>query len=118
MKTLPLSLAKRKFSKLIERVHTHDEEVVITKNGRAVAVLVSPGEFESWKETVAIRNDPALMREIRSGLAALKTQKAKLYTLEELIHRGCEIGRHRAPRVRHRRLPRSRGGAGRTAQLI
>ena len=85
MKTLPLSEAKSKLSNLVKRVHSHDEEVVITKNGRAAAVLVSPAEFESWKETVAIRGDPALMREIRSGLAALKARKAKLYTLEELF---------------------------------
>ena len=85
MKTLPLSEAKAKLSGLVERVNAHDEEVTITKNGRAAAILVSPGEFESWKETVAIRGDAALMREIRSGLKALKTRKAKLYTLDELI---------------------------------
>jgi prevent-host-death family protein len=85
MKTLPLSKAKAKLSGLVERVSAHDEEVTITKNGRAVAVLVSPGRFESWKETIAIRGDPAFMREIKSGLAALKARKAKLYTLEELL---------------------------------
>ena len=85
MKTLPLSVAKRKLGNLVERMRSNEEEVVITKHGRAVAVLVSPAEFESWKETVAIRGDRALMREIRSGLAALKAQKAKLYTLKELL---------------------------------
>ena len=85
MRTLPLTEAKRKLSRLVERVQSRDEEVVITKNGRAAAVLVSPRAFESWKETVAIRGDPAVMREIRSGLAALKARKAKLYTLEDLF---------------------------------
>jgi len=85
MKTLPLSEAKSKLSNLVERVNANDEEVVITRNGRAAAVLVSPGEFESWKETVAVRGDAALMREIKSGLAALKARKAKLYTLEDLL---------------------------------
>ena len=85
MKTLPLSEAKRTLNNLVKRVHSHDEEIVITKNGRAAAVLVSPEKFESWNETVAIRSDPALMREIRSGLAALKARKAKLYTLEDLF---------------------------------
>ena len=85
MRTLPLTEAKRKLSRLVERVQSRDEEVVITKNGRAAAVLVSPREFESWKKTVAIRGDPAVMREIRSGLAALKARKAKLYTLEDLF---------------------------------
>ncbi|MEA1868237.1 MAG: type II toxin-antitoxin system Phd/YefM family antitoxin, partial [Thermodesulfobacteriota bacterium] len=34
MKTLPVSEAKMKLSKLIDIVGTTDEEVVITKNGR------------------------------------------------------------------------------------
>ena len=85
MKTLPLSEAKAKLGDLVERVSTRGEKVMITKNGRAVAILVSPGEFSSWKETTAIRGDPALMREIKSGLATLKARKAKLYTLDDLL---------------------------------
>ena len=85
MKTLSLSEAKMKLSKLIETVSTTDEEIVITKNGRRAAVLVSPGEFDSWKETIAVRSDVALMKEIRKGLAALKKRRANLYTLEELF---------------------------------
>ena len=85
MKTLPLSEAKAKLSGLVEEIERRDEEVVITRNGRPAAVLVSPDEYESWKETLAIRSDKDLMREIRKGLAALKARKARLYTLDELF---------------------------------
>ena len=85
MKTLPLSEAKAKLSSLIDEVQARDEEVTITRNGRPVAVLVSADEFDSWKETVSIRADAALMEEIRQGLAALEAGNAKLYTLEELF---------------------------------
>lgn len=84
MKTLSLSEAKMKFSELVDRVHSTDEEIVITKNGRPAAVLVSPGEFESWKETIHILSSPDLMDEIRSGMAALK-KGGKAYTTEELL---------------------------------
>ncbi|HXW69132.1 MAG TPA: type II toxin-antitoxin system Phd/YefM family antitoxin [Dissulfurispiraceae bacterium] len=87
MKTLSVSEAKMKLSGLVESVYTTDEEVVITKNGSPVAVLVSPEEFEGWKETVAIRSDAALMAEIKKGLAALTKGKGKLYSLEELFDR-------------------------------
>jgi len=87
MKTVPLTRAKSKLSGLVERVRKLDEEVVITKNGRPAAVLVSPEEFESWKETIAIRSDTAFMKKIRSGLAALKARKTKLYTLNEILGR-------------------------------
>ena len=37
------------------------------------------------KETVAVRSDAGLMREIKKGLRALKAKKAKMYTIEELF---------------------------------
>jgi prevent-host-death family protein len=74
-----------KLSGLIDTINATDEEIVITKNGRPAAVLVSPEEFESLKETVAIRSDSTLMKEIKKGLRALKMKKVKLYTLEELF---------------------------------
>ena len=85
MRALSVSEAKMKLSGLIDTVNTTDEEIVITKNGRPAAVLVSPEEFESLKETIAIRSDLALMKEIKKGLRALKMKKRKLYTLEELF---------------------------------
>lgn len=85
MRTVPLSEAKAKLSSLLDAVEGHDEEIVITRNGRAAAVLVSPTDFESWKETVAVRADADLVAEIRRGLTALRRGKAKLYTLDELL---------------------------------
>lgn len=85
MKTLSLSEAKMKLSSLVDAVYSTDEEVVITKNGSPAAVLVSPDEFEGWKETISIRSDAAFMDEIKKGLASLKKGRAKLYTLEELF---------------------------------
>jgi prevent-host-death family protein len=85
MKALSVSEAKMKLSGLIDTVNATDEEILITKNGRPAAVLVSPEEFESLKETVAVRSDSALMEEIKKGLGALKMKRAKLYTLDELF---------------------------------
>lgn len=86
MKTLSLSEAKMKLSSLVEAVSATDEEVVITKNGSPAAVLVSPDEFESLKETIAVRSNASLMDEIKKGLKALKDRKARLYTLDELFN--------------------------------
>lgn len=85
MKTLSLSETKMKLSGLVEMVSNTDEEIVITKNGSPAAVLISPDEFESLKETIAVRSDAALMKEIKKGLKALKSRKARLYTLDDLF---------------------------------
>ncbi len=84
METLSLSEAKMKLSELIEKVQSTDLEVIITKNGRPAAVLVSPDEFEGWRETIAIKADGDMMSEIKKGISALK-KKPKVYTLEELF---------------------------------
>jgi len=85
MKTLPLSEVKMKLSALVDRVEATDEEVVITRNGRPAAILVSPDEYESWKETVAVKSQPGLVDEIKKGLQELKDRKTRLYTLEGLF---------------------------------
>ena len=85
MNTMSVSEAKMKLSALVESVNATDQEVTITKNGKPVAVLVSPDEFEGWRETLAIRSNRALMQEIKKGLASLDKKKASLYTLEELF---------------------------------
>ena len=85
MKTLSLSEAKMKLSGLIKTISAADEEIVITKNGSPAAVLISPDEFESLKETIAVRSDAALMGEIKKGIKAFKNKKTALYSLEELF---------------------------------
>jgi antitoxin YefM len=85
MKTLSLSEVKMKLSQLVESVKETDQEIVITRNGRPVAVLVSVNEFEGWKETLSIQSNDQLMREIEKGLVSLKEKGTCLYTLEELF---------------------------------
>ena len=48
-------------------------------------MLVSPDEFEGWRETLAVRSDNELMEEIKAGINALKKKKASLYTLDGLF---------------------------------
>jgi prevent-host-death family protein len=84
MRTLPLAEVKAKLSSLVDRVAKTDEEILITRNGRPAAILVSPDEYEGWKETQAIRSDAEFVAEIRRGLRHLR-RGGKVYTLEELL---------------------------------
>jgi antitoxin YefM len=84
MKTISLSEAKATLSRLVDHVANTDEKILITRNGQLAAILVSPDEYESWKETRAIQSDRELMEEIRRGLRELK-KGGKICTLEELM---------------------------------
>lgn len=84
MKFMPVSEVKAKLSKLVEEVSARDEEIVITRNGRAKAVLLSQDQFEGWRETVEILADKELMKEIRRGLR-IPEKKLGRYTVADLF---------------------------------
>jgi prevent-host-death family protein len=84
MKILPLADAKAKLSQLVAEVSSTDEEITITRNGRAAAVLVSHDEFESWKETAEILADPAFRADIRRGIKELKQRRARTFRGKDL----------------------------------
>ena len=82
-RTLPLSEAKARLSQLVADLEVNEEELIITRNGRPAAVLISADEFASWQETREIKRDPALMREIKRGLKQL--EKGQRFTFEEVF---------------------------------
>ena len=62
--TLPLAQVKSKFSEMVDRVeHTHDR-IVVTRNGRPAAVMISPDELASLEDTLELLSDPEAMREL------------------------------------------------------
>jgi antitoxin YefM len=69
--TLSLSDVKARLSELVDRVEREDERIVVTRNGRPAAVLVSTEDLESLEETLAVLSDTDLMRRVREGEAAL-----------------------------------------------
>ena len=68
--TLPLATVKAHLSELIEQVSAQHDRIVVTRNGRPAAVLVSPEDLESLEETLAVLSDPGLLRQVRMGRAA------------------------------------------------
>ena len=82
-KTLTISEAKARLSELVASVEQTEEELVITRNGRPAAVLMSAEEFDSWQETLAIQRNPALLQEIKQGLVQLK--KGHVFSFEEVF---------------------------------
>jgi prevent-host-death family protein len=85
MKTPSLSENRLRLDSLVDAVHDTNETVVITRNRVPEAVLLSPDEVDSWRETVAIGWDREFMGELREGLAALKAGRARLYTVDQLF---------------------------------
>jgi prevent-host-death family protein len=65
--TLSLSSVKAHLSELVDRVEDQHERVVITRNGKPAAILISRDDLESLEETLSILSDPALMTQIHES---------------------------------------------------
>jgi len=69
--TLPLSSVKAHLSELVDRVEDQHDRVVLTRNGKPAAVLISHDDLESLEETLSILSDPAAIKQIHESEQAL-----------------------------------------------
>jgi antitoxin YefM len=69
--TLPLANVKSKFSEMVDRVERNHDRVIVTRNGRPAAVLISPDELASLEETLELLSDPDAMRQLDESRQAL-----------------------------------------------
>lgn len=69
--TIPLSAVKARLSEIVDRVEGEHDRVVVTRNGRPAAVLISPDDLEGLEETLAVLSDPELMARVRAAEAAV-----------------------------------------------
>ena len=61
------------------------ERIIVTRNGRPAAVLISPDDLENLEETLAVMSDPQLMEQIRDSEVAIAS--GDVVTLEEIKRR-------------------------------
>lgn len=62
--TISLTELRPRLSDLLDRAHDHFDRFLITRRGRAQAVLLSSEEFEGLLETLDILSDQDLVRRL------------------------------------------------------
>lgn len=80
--TISASDARKNLYSLLDDVSDKFEKILITKNGKAKGVLVSPEEFESWRETLEIMSDSELVKVLRKSEEDIKA--GRVYSAEEV----------------------------------
>ena len=58
------------FSEVVDRVEFQHERVVVTRNGHAAAVLISPDDLAELEETLDVLSDAEALADIREADAA------------------------------------------------
>lgn len=65
--TRSLADVKAHLSEIIDLVESEHERVVITRNGKPAAVILSTNDLESLEETLAILSAPGALQEIHEA---------------------------------------------------
>ncbi|MFT5207828.1 MAG: antitoxin YefM [Candidatus Omnitrophota bacterium] len=76
---VPISEARGRLPELIKKMTKTGKHLIITKNGKPDAVLLTPNELE----TLEIKADGELLKSIVRGQADL--QKSKLYSHDDVF---------------------------------
>jgi len=97
-KILPISEVKAKLPELVNRVEELEEEIIVTRNGKPAAMLISYADYERLKETLDVLSDPDLVRQIRTSEAFFASGKKGL-SFEDVFGE---------PLVRPKRKPKMR----------
>lgn len=74
--TLPLAEIKKRLSEIVDGVEGRHDRVVLTRNGRPAAVILSPDDLEALEDTLDLISDPKAMRAIRKAEADIDAGKA------------------------------------------
>jgi len=64
MPTESLREVRDHFSEVVARVETQHERVVVTRNGKAAAVILSPEDLAQLEETIDVLADPSALKDI------------------------------------------------------
>jgi antitoxin YefM len=76
MTTMPLADVKARLSAVLDEVRDTHERVVITRNGRPEAVIMSLGDLEALEETLDLLGTPGAVDEIREAEADIAAGEA------------------------------------------
>lgn len=95
METLPLADVKARLSELVTQIEKQHDQVTVTRNGKAAAVVISIDEWESLRETIEILSDSETVAAIRE--AREDVERGDVYTTDEVL---AEMTGSGAPRER------------------
>ena len=96
-KVLPISEVKARLPELVAGVQEREEEVIVTRNGRAAAVLLNVEEYDRLKATLEVLSDPDLMAQIRRS-EKFFASGAKGLSFEEVFGEPLIVRRRRGRR--------------------
>ncbi|MDQ3091236.1 MAG: type II toxin-antitoxin system Phd/YefM family antitoxin [Actinomycetota bacterium] len=79
---VPFTEARARLTELLDDVNDRHEHVVITRNGRPAAVVLSSEEYEALAETLEVLDDDDALEALRESEADVRA--GRVYSLDEV----------------------------------
>lgn len=76
---------KNRLSEVVDHVEREHDRVVITRHGKAAAVVISTEDLASLDETLSVVSRPKLIAEVRDSLAELTAGEAEVLSKDEIL---------------------------------
>ncbi len=80
----PVRTVKARFSEFLDAVELEHERVIVTRKGRAAAVMISLDELESLEATIEVLSEPGALEEIQRERRAAERGEPAI-PLEDVI---------------------------------
>lgn len=71
-KIMPVTMVKREFLDILKVMQEEDHTITLTRNGRAVGVMMTPGRYEALLETIEVLADEKMMAALTSSARDFK----------------------------------------------
>lgn len=81
-KILPITHVKKHLLDILKDMSQDHETITITKNGKAVSVMMHPEHYDALLETIEILADPNTMQALRKS--EMDYQDGRVYTDQEV----------------------------------
>jgi antitoxin YefM len=81
-RTVPFTEARTRLTEILDEVEARHEHIVITRNGRPAAVVLSLEEYEALEETLEILQDDEALQALRES--AEDARAGRTFSLDEV----------------------------------
>lgn len=77
MDAITYTAARNNLAKTMDSVNQNHEQVIITRQNGAPAVLMSLEDFNAWEETAYLLRSPSNAKRLKNAISAISAGKVK-----------------------------------------
>lgn len=82
---MPLRAVKNRLSEVVDQVEREHDRLVITRHGKAAAVVISTDDLASLEDTLKVMSRPKLIAQVRDSLAEIASGEVEVLNKDDIL---------------------------------